>query len=149
MTLEAEETIMKALAGPISLSTVLVTFGPYFSSNYLAYVIIFFVVIIGIFEKMEWNRKEKIASKYSTIRSISRENSKNFNNTENRISQIETIENSNATPTKESKLKKVISNVSPRHKSMSTPSKKAIRPRLKELRSRFSKSYHYSIEEKK
>ena len=149
MAIETEESIMKALAGPISLSTVLVTFGPYFSSNYLAYVIVFFVVIIGIFEKMEWNRKEKIALKYSTIRSISKENLKNSNNNDNRNSQVEPFESSISTPTKESKLKKVISNVSPRHKSMPSPCKKALKPRLKELRSRFSKSYHFSIEEKK
>ena len=65
-----EESIVKALSGPISVTTLLVSFGPYFSPYYFVYLITALIFIIFALQRVDHNRKQEASSKYKAIRSI-------------------------------------------------------------------------------
>ena len=159
MVVGNEESIIKALAGPVSITTLIASLGPYISPNYFVYVIVVFIIIIGSLQRIDASRKKIKISKYTTIRTISN-NGSSINlkkKTGMKITGNDTVDFKGSSRKAFSSSKMTSTNnrhsiaTTSRDKILaSTKTKKSssAKPRMKDLRRKFSKSFHYSIEEK-
>lgn len=174
-----EKSIVKALVGPISLATIIVSFGPYLSPYYFIYLIVTLIAIIWTLQRIDANRKQTLIKKYTTIRSLSSNSGSkgsviNLKNKKvailNGIDEVDIKRNSinqkKKTLSKKSILardnnnrhsfgggtttttqEKLFSKISSLKTKLPSP-KNNDKYRIKTLRRKFSKSYHYSIEDK-
>lgn len=168
-----EESIFKALAGPISLTTIIVSFGPYLSPYYFVYLIVTLIVIIGTLQRIDNNRKQTLIRKYTAIRSLSNNGGargspvnlkyrtgelkgidevdfkRSGTNKKNKISSKKSTDNNNRhsfNGTAVTTQEKLFSKISSKKTKLTSP--KDDKFRIKDLRRKFSKSFHYSIEDK-